>query len=101
MKLIRGLRNLRPSQRGCAVTIGTYDGIHLGHRALLERLRAHGERLSRPTMMVTFEPTPREHLWPGDPPPRLTSWRERWRILSRSSLDYIWRTRRVIEGSAL
>jgi riboflavin kinase / FMN adenylyltransferase len=90
MKLIRGLPNLRASQRGCAVTIGTYDGIHLGHRALLERLEAHGERLSRPTMMVTFEPTPREHILPGDPPPRLTSWRERWRILSRTSLDYVW-----------
>ena len=90
MKLIRGLPNLRASQRGCAITIGTFDGIHLGHRALLERLRAHGARLSRATMMVTFEPMPREHLVPGDPPSRLTSWRERWRLLSRTSLDYIW-----------
>jgi riboflavin kinase/FMN adenylyltransferase len=89
MKLIRGLPNLRTSQRGCAVTIGTYDGIHLGHRALLERLHAHGERLSRPTMMVTFEPMPREHMKPGDPPPRLTSWRERWRLLCGMRLDYV------------
>jgi riboflavin kinase/FMN adenylyltransferase len=90
MKLIRGLPNLRASQRGCAVTIGTYDGLHLGHQALLERLRAHGQRLARPTMMMTFEPMPREHLDPADPPPRLTSWRERWRLLSRTSLDYMW-----------
>ncbi len=90
MRLIRGFRNLRASHRGSAVTVGTYDGIHLGHRALLERLREHGERLSRPTMMLTFEPMPREHLSPADPPPRLTSWRERWRILSRTDLEYLW-----------
>lgn len=70
--------------------MGSYDGIHLGHRALLERLRQHGERLSRPTMMLTFEPLPRERLCPGAPPPRLTSWRERWRLLSATDLEYLW-----------
>ena len=90
MKLIRGLGNLRASHRGCVVTIGTYDGIHLGHQALIGRLRAHGARLSRPTMMVTFEPMPREYLAPDCPPARLTSWRERWRILEQAGLDYIW-----------
>ncbi|HUN74607.1 MAG TPA: bifunctional riboflavin kinase/FAD synthetase [Steroidobacteraceae bacterium] len=90
MRLIRGLRNLRESHRGSVVTVGTYDGIHLGHEALLQRLRDHGRRLKRPTMMLTFEPMPREHLAPADPPPRLMSWRERWRMLSRTSLDYLW-----------
>ncbi len=90
MRLIRGLRNLRESHRGSVATVGTFDGIHLGHEALLERLREHGQRLKRPTMMVTFEPMPREHLAPADPPPRLMSWRERWRLLSRTSLDYVW-----------
>ncbi|HTT03286.1 MAG TPA: bifunctional riboflavin kinase/FAD synthetase [Steroidobacteraceae bacterium] len=91
MRLIRGFANLRAGQRGCVVTIGTYDGIHLGHRALLERLEERGARLTRPSMIVTFEPMPREHLKPGDPPPRLTSWRERWRILNATTrLDYMW-----------
>ncbi len=90
MRLIRGFRNLRADHRGSVVTVGTYDGIHLGHRALLERLRDHGRRLRRPTMMLTFEPMPREHLAPADPPPRLQSWRERWRLLSRTNLDYLW-----------
>lgn len=90
MRLIRGFRNLRESQRGSAVTVGSYDGIHLGHRALLERLREHGARLSRPTVVLTFEPLPREHLSPDAPPPRLTSWRERWQLLSRAGLDYLW-----------
>jgi len=90
MRLIRGFANLRESERGSVVTVGTYDGIHLGHVALLERLAEHGRRLQRPTMMLTFEPMPREHLVPADPPPRLMSWRERWRFLSRTRLDYVW-----------
>jgi len=90
MRLIRGLRNLRERHRGSAVTVGTFDGIHLGHQALIERVVEHGRRLSRPTMMLTFEPMPREHLAPADPPPRLTSCRERLRILARTSLDYVW-----------
>jgi len=90
MRLIRGLANLREMRRGVAVTIGTYDGMHLGHQALLERLRAHGAQRACPTVMVTFEPMPREYMAPQDPPPRLTSWRERWRLLSRTGLDYVW-----------
>ncbi len=90
MRLIRGFRNLREGHRGSAVTVGTFDGIHVGHQALIERVVEHGQRLSRPTMMLTFEPMPREHLAPADPPPRLTSCRERLRILSGSRLDYVW-----------
>lgn len=90
MELIRGLANLRQSHRGSVVTIGSYDGIHLGHQALLARLRDHGKRLSQQTMLLTFEPTPREHFAPVDPPGRLTTLRERWRLLSRMDIDYLW-----------
>lgn len=87
MELIRGLLNIRERQRGCVVTIGTYDGIHLGHRALLDRLKEHATRLSASTVVLTFEPTPREYLSPETPPARLTSLRERWRVLERLGLD--------------
>jgi len=87
MELIRGLLNIRERQRGCVVTIGTYDGIHLGHRALLDRLKEHATRLSAPTVVLTFEPTPREYLSPEAPPARLTSLRERWRVLEGLGLD--------------
>jgi riboflavin kinase/FMN adenylyltransferase len=90
MELIRGFTNLRERHRGCVVTIGTYDGIHLGHQALLARLNEHARRLARPAMVLTFEPMPREYLTPQDAPARLTSWRERWRILGRAGLDYVW-----------
>ncbi|HEY3785027.1 MAG TPA: bifunctional riboflavin kinase/FAD synthetase [Steroidobacteraceae bacterium] len=89
MELIRGPANLRERHRGCVVSIGTFDGIHLGHQALLRRLKEHAVRLARPTMMLTFEPMPREYLLPQRPPARLTSWRERWHILCGSGLDYM------------
>jgi riboflavin kinase/FMN adenylyltransferase len=89
MELIRGPLNLRERHRGCVVTIGTFDGIHLGHRALLSRLCKHAARLSRPAMVLTFEPMPREYLMPDQPPARLTSWRERWHILGGCGIDYM------------
>jgi riboflavin kinase / FMN adenylyltransferase len=89
MELIRGLVNLHERQRGCVVTIGTFDGIHLGHQALLQRLEEHAARLSAPTVLLTFEPTPREYLAPDAPPARLTSFRERWRVLGDMGLGYL------------
>jgi riboflavin kinase/FMN adenylyltransferase len=72
------------------VTIGSFDGIHLGHQALIERLKWHGRRLGVPTMMLSFEPLPREFLQPQDPPARLSNFRERWRLLSGFGLDRLW-----------
>jgi riboflavin kinase/FMN adenylyltransferase len=90
MQLIRGAAGLRARTTGCAVTIGTYDGIHLGHQALLARVQEHATRLGTAAVLLTFEPTPREYLAPADPPARLTSLRERWRILAPLGLDYLW-----------
>src|SRR5579862_400238 len=81
------IRRLERATRECVVTIGSFDGIHLGHRALIEHLLQHGRRLGLPAMMVSFEPLPREFLQPSDPPPRLTNFRERWRLLDGSGLD--------------
>lgn len=81
------IRRLEGPARQCVVTIGSFDGIHLGHRALIERARQHGRRLGLPVMMVSFEPLPREFLQPADPPARLTNFRERWRLLSGSGLE--------------
>jgi riboflavin kinase / FMN adenylyltransferase len=85
MQLIRRLESV--NSRDCVVTIGSFDGLHRGHRVLIERLRAHAARLSLPSMMVTFEPLPREFLQAANPPARLTNFRERWRLLSETGLD--------------
>jgi len=90
MELIRGLGGVGLRASGCVLTIGTYDGIHLGHQALLTRLHEHAARRRAAAVLLTFEPMPREYLAPNDPPARLTSLRERWRILSDTPMDYLW-----------
>jgi riboflavin kinase / FMN adenylyltransferase len=81
---------MREQATAGVVTIGSYDGLHLGHQALLARLKQHAARLGKPAVLLTFEPTPREYLAAADPPARLTSLRERWRILAPLSLEYMW-----------
>ncbi|HEY6514616.1 MAG TPA: bifunctional riboflavin kinase/FAD synthetase [Steroidobacteraceae bacterium] len=106
MELIRGLNGLNDRHQGSVVTIGTFDGMHVGHQALLARLREHGKRLARPVMVLTFEPTPREFLLAeGQAPARLTSCRERWRVLERLGCDFLWLLRfgpslRCLSGEA-
>jgi riboflavin kinase / FMN adenylyltransferase len=87
MHLIRGLPPAGTVSGPHALTVGTYDGLHLGHQALLARLGGHARRLGVPTLMVTFEPMPREFLTPHNPPARLTSLRERWRCLENMGLE--------------
>jgi len=89
MEYIRGLQGLGPEHRGAAITIGSYDGIHLGHGALIASTCGIARRLGRPAMMLTFEPLPREYLVAQDPPARLTDFRERWRVLERSDLHSV------------
>jgi riboflavin kinase/FMN adenylyltransferase len=89
VELIRGLANLRPHHRGCAVTVGGFDGLHLGHQVLIGRLKDEARRLGRPTMFVSFEPMPREYLAPQSPPARLTSLRERWHLLQGMQLENV------------
>src|SRR5450755_4210350 len=89
MELIRGLANLAPHHRGCAVTVGGFDGLHLGHQALLAHLHCAAERLGRPTMLVGFEPMPREYLSPNAPPARLTTWRERCHLLAGMQVENV------------
>jgi riboflavin kinase / FMN adenylyltransferase len=90
MELLRGLSAPARAPGGCVATIGTFDGLHLGHQALVADLTAHAARLGLPSVLVTFEPTPREYFRPQDPPARLTSLRERWRILHGWGVDYVW-----------
>jgi len=89
MRLIRGIAGLTAPAGRCALTIGSYDGLHLGHQALLARLIAQAQEAALPAVMLTFEPMPREYLQPQEPPARLTSLRERWRLLELLPLDYL------------
>jgi riboflavin kinase/FMN adenylyltransferase len=88
MELIRGLHNVRAAHRGAAITIGTFDGVHVGHQAMIRRLREQARQLGVPATVLTFEPTPREYLDPARAPARLTTLRERLPLLDRAGADY-------------
>jgi riboflavin kinase/FMN adenylyltransferase len=77
MRLIRGLHNLRPQDRGCVATIGNFDGVHLGHRTVFRRLLQRGHELGLPATVITFEPQPMEYFQPDAAPARLTRLREK------------------------
>jgi riboflavin kinase/FMN adenylyltransferase len=75
--------------RGCVVTVGTYDGVHLGHRRLLTEAMAEGQRLGLPTVVVTFDQHPVEVLRPDRAPRLLTGLEHKLELLRASGVDAI------------
>ncbi len=89
MQLVRGLHNLRPQHRGCVATIGNFDGVHIGHRAILARLRERADELALPSCVVIFEPQPREFFAPQTAPARLTRLRDKLALLAEAGVDRV------------
>jgi riboflavin kinase/FMN adenylyltransferase len=91
MELIRGLHNLRPRHRGCVVAQGAFDGVHRGHQVVLSRLKDKGRELGLPTVVMCFEPLPREYFAPAASPARLMSFREKFAALRDFGIDRVLR----------
>ncbi len=72
-----------------ALTIGNFDGVHLGHQAMLTRLKDAASRLGLAACVMTFEPHPREFFAPDQAPTRLTSLREKLELLAKSRVDCV------------
>jgi len=89
MELIRGLHNLRKRHHGCVATIGNYDGIHLGHQAVIGQLADEAARLGLPAVVITFEPQPMEYFLPDKVPARLTRFREKIEALRRFAVERV------------
>ena len=68
--VISDWRTVPDALRGATVALGNFDGVHLGHAAVIRA--AHGARPDLALAALTFEPHPREHFRPDDPPFRLT-----------------------------
>jgi riboflavin kinase/FMN adenylyltransferase len=89
MKLIRGIHNLRQNDHGCVLTIGNFDGVHRGHKSLLQGLCAEGRARNLPVMVMIFEPQPLELFAAGKSPARLTRLREKLRYLAECGVDSV------------
>ena len=87
MELLRGLHNLKAEHKGCVLSIGNFDGVHLGHCAVLSRLLIEAQRLQVPSTVLTFEPQP-EELFAGDnAPARLSRLRDKFVQLDKLGLE--------------
>ena len=93
MKVFRGLPNAA-ARAPCALTIGNFDGVHLGHQALLARVRAAADRLGLEAAVMTFEPHPREFFArkAGDmskAPARIANLRDKLQSLENNGIDRV------------
>jgi len=87
MQLIRGLHNLTLPIPASVVTIGNFDGIHLGHQHVLEQLKAVAMQHNLPSTVIIFEPQPIEFFIPGKAPKRLSRFREKLAYLKSKQID--------------
>ncbi len=90
MKLIRGLYNFPESLSQSVVTMGNFDGVHLGHQELIAKLKQLSKQLNLPSVLVTFEPQPLEFFHRGEKVPRLMRLREKYYALEKYDIDYLW-----------
>ena len=89
MKLLRDLAALAVEQRGGAVAIGNFDGVHLGHARIVERLIAQARRVGGPAIVFTFDPHPVRILRPALAPPPLTWTDRKAQLLAELGVDLI------------
>jgi riboflavin kinase/FMN adenylyltransferase len=76
-------------KHGTTVTVGSFDGVHLGHQAVLREIDRRAKEAGRASLLVTFDPHPLEVVNPKAAPPLLTTGPERLEILAQSPLDYV------------
>ena len=87
MQLIRGLSHLESFKNGCVLTIGNFDGVHLGHQNVIKKLAERGKVLDLPVVIMTFEAQPLEYFLGDNAPSRLMCLREKVLAISKLPVD--------------
>jgi len=90
MKLHNNQVAIPQEARGAVVAIGNFDGVHLGHRALVEKAKEIAKKEGAPAGVLTFEPHPREFFQPDGEPFRLTLLPMKQRLLSELGVDHLY-----------
>ena len=86
---------------GPVLTIGNFDGVHRGHRILLDRVVARAREVGRPACVYTFDPAPRDVLRPGNPILRIQTLEDRLACLGRAGIDQVVVERFTLEVGAM
>ncbi|SES71835.1 bifunctional riboflavin kinase/FAD synthetase [Thalassotalea agarivorans] len=87
MQLIRGIHNIKTADFGCVLTIGNFDGVHLGHQRVISALIEKAKASGLPAVVMVFEPQPREVFTPDTAPARLSRLREKYQQLEKLGVD--------------
>ena len=87
MELVRGLHNIAKAARGCVLTVGNFDGVHLGHQQMIRAVKERAAELELPATVLVFEPSSKEFIDPDGAPARLTRWREKFVALEATGVD--------------
>lgn len=90
MRTLTFWKGLKRDDRGASVAIGNFDGVHLGHQAVIDIARREGERLGAPLGVVTFQPHPREFFQPDAPPFRLMNAETRAHRLEKLGVERLY-----------
>src|SRR2546421_3038534 len=87
MRIVRGLPSAPPDRRPSAVALGVFDGVHVGHRAILGAAVAHARAVGSPATACTFDPHPLEVLQPDRAPVAITTLEERLELIAACGVD--------------
>ena len=87
MRIFRHFDDVPPTLKGAVVAIGNFDGVHLGHHALIAEARSQARMLGVPVAVLAFEPHPQEYFRPGPGSIRLTPLRMKARLLAEQGVD--------------
>jgi riboflavin kinase / FMN adenylyltransferase len=90
MQLVRGRAHVSAFAGGTVATIGNFDGVHLGHQALLSQLKREATKRQLPLVILLFEPQPAEFFLKQNAPARLSSLREKLDIIAKCEVDYVY-----------
>lgn len=90
MLIFRGISPRRASPRRRVITIGNFDGVHLGHQALIARATALGALHQCPVAVITFEPHPKAYFSPANAPKRIQGLRDKVQALKTQGVDELW-----------
>lgn len=87
MELIRGIHHIRSQHQGCVLTIGNFDGVHLGHQKVLRRVVEKAHELGLPSTVMIFDPQPQELFCEHAVPARLTPLRDKYTQFAKEGID--------------
>jgi len=87
VQLIRSYKNFPKKLSGSVITVGNFDGVHLGHQRVIERVKEIANIKDLNSLVMVFEPTPKEYFMGEHAPARLMRWRDRYLAIQKTACD--------------